>query len=69
MDTCIACGSDQLSIGTIGHTSYGLLTHKVSMKFYPENGRNKIDLNAIVCLNCGHVEIILDPRILNKLHK
>lgn len=61
---CQRCGGTQLEPGTLG--SSGVVFRPQNTKFFSLK-TNDIVLKANMCVECGHVEFVGDPRALQSL--
>jgi predicted nucleic-acid-binding Zn-ribbon protein len=68
MQKCLRCGGTEFDNGklvTTGAYSLGAMTGMdVLYKSSKERKNQKIWIGTITCLNCGHIELFLNPKQL-----
>ena len=69
MEKCFRCGSENLDFGLIATEGVILSDHHITICYESANKklfRAKTPLDANVCLDCGHVEMVIDRKHLKK---
>ena len=73
MQSCLKCGGTEIDYGslvTTGAVSFGALTGMdVLYCSSKKRKKKKIWIGSSTCLNCGHIELYLDPKQLKDKNK
>ena len=69
MKKCVACGSDQLTEGSIFSGGAQLLASGFPIEYKPNESRTKFSIFGESCLNCGHLQMYIDQERLRKYIK
>ena len=72
MQSCSKCGGTEIDYGslvTTGAFSIGALTGMDVLYHSSKKKRAKLWIRSYTCLNCGHIELYLDPKQLKDKNK
>ena len=66
MKKCLACGGDQLADGEIVSTGMHLFVYGSPVEFKPKESKINLNIFGVACINCGHIEMVVDQEVLRK---
>jgi hypothetical protein len=69
MRKCTVCGGHQFSEGDIVSSGMHLFVYGTPMEFRPLRSRSKLPIFGEACLNCGHLQMVVDPEELRRKKK